>query len=65
MNEEFDYIKHWLSNGIIVYSFESEGKCPNCGHVLRENEFGNWICDYCHEQSLYDRHNYIKKLRKK
>ncbi|KKM65348.1 hypothetical protein LCGC14_1492200 [marine sediment metagenome] len=65
MNEEFDYIKCWLSKGIIVYSFELKGKCPNCGYVLMENEFGNWICDYCQKQSLYDRYNYIKKLRKK
>ena len=59
------YIKDYLKQGIVVYSFEEKGKCPNCNTELVENEFHNWICEYCWEQSMYNHHEYIEQLYEK
>ncbi|KKN76302.1 hypothetical protein LCGC14_0371540 [marine sediment metagenome] len=63
--EEFDYIKYWLLKGVIVYCFKKKGKCPNCNRDLVENQFGNWECRYCWDQSLWHHKDYVLKLLKK
>lgn len=63
-SEENDQIQEWIgvhpinrqavaeNPNIMVYGFTRGYNCPNCLRRLQLNEFHNWECSHCHEQSL-------------